>query len=244
MQSEKPPVNGRDEPADGHAAGTSDGRRTRWNQHREDRRAELLGAAIEAILEHGNDVDMTQIARIAGVSKPVLYRYFADKAQLWRAVGEHVAGLVVEAVAPAIERVREERPLIAATIDAYLSAIETNPDLYRHVMRRGTDGMPAVVSTSSRTIAAALARVIGDRLRALGLDAGPAEPWAYGMVAMVQAVGDWWMTHDRPISREALTEYLTVLLWQGISGVRDAADLPRALSADALPDDTLAVHPR
>jgi AcrR family transcriptional regulator len=213
------------------SADLGDGRKTRWNQHREDRRGQLLAAAIDAIMEYGADVDMAQIARFAGVTKPVLYRYFSDKAELWRAVGDHVANLIVEAVAPAIERVREDRTLISATIDAYLSAIETNPDIYRFVMRRGKDGMPAVVSTSSRTIATALARVIGDRLRALGLDAGPAEPWAYGMVAMVQAVGDWWMTHDRPMSRSALTEYLTVLLWQGISGVRESADLPQILSA-------------
>ncbi len=43
------------------------------------------------MVEFGPDVDMEQVAAVAGVSKPVLYRYFADKAQLWIAVGEHVA---------------------------------------------------------------------------------------------------------------------------------------------------------
>jgi hypothetical protein len=52
------------------------------------------------------------------------------------------------------------------------------------------------------------------------------EPWAYGMVGMVQAVGDWWMTHGQPMSRPALIDYLTTLLWQGIVGVRAAADIP------------------
>ncbi|WP_239134129.1 TetR family transcriptional regulator [Rugosimonospora africana] len=209
----------------------NDGRRTRWEQHRRDRHAELVSAAIDAIVRHGPGVDMAQVARVAGVSKPVLYRYFADKAQLWRAVGERVAASVVGAVAPAIERVREERPLIWTTIDAYLAAIESNPELYRYLMSHAEDGISVVVSASSRTTAAALARVIGDRLRALGLDAGPAEPWAYGMVAMVQAVGDWWMAQERPMSRTALTEYLTTLLWQGIAGVRESADLPHHLLA-------------
>jgi AcrR family transcriptional regulator len=212
----------------------ADGRRTRWEQHRRDRRAELVTAAIESIVRHGPDVDMAQVARIAGVSKPVLYRYFADKAQLWHAVGEHLAAGVVDAVQPAVERVREERPLISATIDAYLSAIESAPLLYRYMFSGATDGMAAVVAASSRTIAAALARVIGDRLRALGLDAGPAEPWAYGMVAMVQAVGDWWMTNQRPISRAALTDYLTTLLWDGVAGVRRSADLPHVTALSSL----------
>jgi AcrR family transcriptional regulator len=226
VQSDEVAVN---EPAVIEGADGVDGRRTRWEQHRRDRRAELLAAAIESIVRHGPDVDMAQVARIAGVSKPVLYRYFADKAQLWHAVGEHLATGVVDAVRPAVERVREERPLISATIDAYLSAIESAPQLYQYVFGRATDGMAAVVGASSRTIAAALARVIGDRLRALGLDAGGAQPWAYGIVGMVQSVGDWWILHSRPMSRAALTEYLTTLLWDGLEGIAAAADLPAKL---------------
>ena len=65
-----------------------DGRRQRWEGHREQRRALLVAAAIEAIREHGPEVGMDAIAGYAGVSKPVLYRYFADKSELWLAVGQ------------------------------------------------------------------------------------------------------------------------------------------------------------
>ena len=219
---------------DGQPERTPDGRATRWAAHREQRRDELIRAAIAAIAQYGPDVDMDQVASVAGVKKPVLYRYFADKAELWTAVGDSVARNVLDAVVPAISRVREERALVAATIDAYLGAIDGQPQLYAFVMNR--DDMPGVrqlILRSSQTIAAGLARVIGDRLRALGLDSGPAEPWAYGMVGMVQAVGDWWMAHGQPMSRPALTDYLTTLLWQGLEGVRSAADVPGGLSAHA-----------
>ncbi|GGR76179.1 TetR family transcriptional regulator [Micromonospora fulviviridis] len=207
------------------------GRRDRWADHREQRRQELIGAAVQALLRHGPTVDMDQVAAAAGVSKPVLYRYFADKAQLWLAVSEVVAARVVDAVAPAVERVREERALVEATIDAYLSVIESEPTLYRFLLHEaGHPGIQQVVAGTSRQVAAGLARVIGDRLRALGLDAGPAEPWAYGLVGFVQAVGDWWATHGQPIRRAALTDYLTTLLWSGIEGVRRSADLPRELT--------------
>jgi AcrR family transcriptional regulator len=206
------------------------GRKARWARHREQRREELIQAAIDAVLHYGPEVDMDQVAAAAGVSKPVLYRYFDDKAQLWVAVSEHISAIVVDAVAPAVERVREERDLIEATIDAYLRCIEAQPQLYRFVMgHAGIPGVHQLIAGSSRQIATGLAQVIGDRLRALGLDAGPAEPWAYGLVGFVQSVGDWWMTHGRPIRRAALTEYLTTLLWSGIDGVRRAADMPREL---------------
>jgi AcrR family transcriptional regulator len=189
-----------------------------------------VAAAVAALAEHGSDVDMEQVAAMAGVSKPVLYRYFADKAQLWAAVGEHVAKVVLDAVTPAISTVDGRRDLIAATIDSYLAVIEARPQLYQFLVHHsGAPAMPHVVETAARTIATDLARVIGDRLRSLGLDSGGAEPWAYGIVGLVRTVGDWWIVHSRPMSRAALTEYLTLLLWDGLSGIKAAADLPPTL---------------
>jgi AcrR family transcriptional regulator len=205
-------------------AGHASGRSARWADHRERRREALLRAATRAVMRHGPDVDMDQVASEAGVSKPVLYRYFADKSALLLAVGEHLAAKVVTAVSPAVERERVERTVIAAAIDAYLSVIESNPRLYRFVTGRST-AQPAVLD-ARRQVADGLARVIGERLRSLGLDAGPAEPWAYGLVGFVQAVGDWWMTRGRPVPRSALTDYLTTLLWSGVDGVRRSAVEP------------------
>ncbi|HLV59230.1 MAG TPA: TetR/AcrR family transcriptional regulator [Natronosporangium sp.] len=205
------------------------GRRARWADHRERRREALVRAATRAVLRHGPEVDMDQVASVAGVSKPVLYRYFTDKTALLLAVGEHLAAKVVTAVSPAIERVREERSVVAAAIDAYLSVIERNPRLYRFVMG-GYAAQPAV-RDARQQVAAGLARVIGERLRSLGLDAGPAEPWAHGLVGFVQAVGDWWMARGRPVPRAALTDYLTTLLWSGVDGVRRGAGQPAGAAA-------------
>lgn len=210
-------------------------RKERWAEHREQRRLDLIGAAIQAAVHYGPTVDMDQVASMAGVSKPVLYRYFADKTQLWLAVGEFVAQQVLAVVTPAIESVREERELIAATIDAYLGAIEEQHELYRFLQRVNVPGVHHLINGASQTVSSGLSRVIGDRLRALGLDAGPAEPWAIGIVGLVQTVGDWWMARNRPMRREALTDYLTTLLWYGIEGVKAAADLPAALARDTPP---------
>ena len=209
-----------------------DGRKGRWAGHREQRRAELTEAAIEAIRELGPEIGMEAIAARAGVSKPVLYRYFADKSQLWLAVGQRAAEMVLEAIAPAVAQVREERDVIAAAIDAYLAHIDGDTNLYQFVVHqpdvaRSRDVVADVVDT----VASGLARIFGDRLRALGLDSGAALPWAYGVVGYVQTVGDWWLKQQQPISREALGEYLTTFLWSGVSGITHAADLPGGLAA-------------
>ncbi|MFI6071557.1 TetR/AcrR family transcriptional regulator [Actinoplanes sp. NPDC051343] len=210
----------------------ADGRKGRWAGHREQRRAELTAAAIDAIRRLGPDVGMDAIAAHAGVSKPVLYRYFADKSELWLAVGQEAAGMVLDAIAPAVASVREEQAAIAAAIDAYLAHIAADPDLYQFVVHqpeiaRGRDVVADVVDT----VASGLARILGDRLRARGLDSGAALPWAYGVVGYVQSVGDWWLRQQQPISREALGDYLTAFLWSGVSGIRQAADVPGGLAA-------------
>src|SRR5256885_6625881 len=104
-----------DGPASGPAEPAGDRRRTRWAAHRKQRREDLIRAAIEAFFQHGPDVDMAQVAAVAGISKPVLYRYFADKAQLWFAAGDYVAQQVVDAVVPAGPGGPGERGFIPAS---------------------------------------------------------------------------------------------------------------------------------
>jgi AcrR family transcriptional regulator len=210
----------------------TDGRKGRWAGHREQRKSELTAAAVEAIRRYGPEVGMDAIAAQAGVSKPVLYRYFADKSELWLAVGQQAAAMVLDAIVPAVAEVREERAAIAAAIDAYLAHIEADTHLYRFVVHQPEVSRHRdVVADVVDTVASGLARILGDRLRARGLDSGAALPWAYGVVGYVQAVGDWWLRQQQPISREALGDYLTTFLWGGVAGMRHAADIPGGLAA-------------
>ena len=107
-----------------------------------------------------------------------------------------------------------------------VEAAGAQAELYGFLIRADIPGVHHLINGAAQTVSSGLSRVIGDRLRALGLDAGPAEPWAVGIVGLVQAVGDWWIRHRRPMGREALTGYLTTLLWYGIDGVAASADLP------------------
>jgi AcrR family transcriptional regulator len=209
-----------------------DGRRERWAHHREQRREELVDAAIAAIRRLGAGVGMDALAASAGISKPVLYRYFDDRSQLRLAIGQRLTTGLIEAVRPAVAQVRGERAAVELAVDVYLRLIESEPELYMFVANRpGPRGEGDVVADTADTISSALASVIGDRLRDLGLDAGPAEPWAHGLVGCLRAVGDWWLRHQRPMSRDALTAYLTTLLWGGIAGVAAAADIADGLRA-------------
>src|SRR3954454_16703480 len=67
-----------------------DGRRARWTEHRRARREDLVAAAVEAVRRVGPDLAVDDVARSAGVSKTVIYRYFSDKDELIGAVLDRV----------------------------------------------------------------------------------------------------------------------------------------------------------
>ncbi|MFP5068584.1 TetR family transcriptional regulator [Pseudonocardia nantongensis] len=202
-------------------------------RRRAERRTEMVEAAIEAIRAHGPGVSVAQIAASAGITKPVLYRHFADRADLQRAVGEAAAEMLMERIYPVLAVEAEPIEHVAAVIDAFLHGIEDEPQLYRFVVANPAEPAPGaeIVEDVRGRIGALLATMIGERLRAEGRDSGGAEPWAQGLIGMVQSAGEWWLDR-RTMSREALTNYLSALIWGGIAGVA-GIDAPTA-NADIL----------
>lgn len=205
--------------------GGTDARRERWKGHREARRAEFVEATIRAVAKHGPDVGMDEIAAEAGVSKPVLYRHFADKSDLYLAVGQRGTEMLMDRLGPAIGHDGPVRAKIRRIVDAYLSVIEEHPNLYRFVVRASFADRPVeqdVVSEDKTLIANALARLLGDYLRAFGMDSGGAEPWAHALVGMVQNAGDWWLDRQS-MTRSSLSDYLTTIIWHAIDGLLRSA---------------------
>jgi AcrR family transcriptional regulator len=208
-------------PDDAHAP---DGRRERWRRHREQRRAELIDAVADAVERRGAEIGMDEIAAETQIAKPVFYRYFADKADLHRAVGQTYAAQLVVDVTAAIDAEQPGRAALAAGIECYLAIIEERQQLYRFVVHAPSLALADredVTADFATEVGRHAARVIGDARRAAGLDAGPAEPWGAGIVGMARAAGDAWLARPT-MSRTALAGYLTDLVWPGLG--RDAAD--------------------
>lgn len=174
---------------------------------------------------------MEQLAAQGGVTKPILYRHFGDREGLGRAIGERYATILMGRLAEPLNTDVEARQLLWRTVDTYLGFLEEEPQLYTFLTSGGgarpdLEEAGAIVQAVARKVSV----LIGDRLRAQGLDAGGAEPFAYGVVGMVHQAGDWWI-RNRTMSRHALTTYLTTLLWEGFDGIaRGAGHDPAAVT--------------
>jgi AcrR family transcriptional regulator len=183
------------------------------------RRVELLDAAVRAIRRDGPMVSMDVIAAEAGVTKPIVYRHFGDRVGLASALAEQFGTALVAELDEALTQDLPPEQLLRATIDTYLAFVERDPHLYSFLV--GRLGAPVGTDVANGLIAqvgSRVALVLGEQLRNLGIDSGPSEPWAFGIVGMVHLAGDWWLER-RTMTRARLVDDITALLWNGLGGL-------------------------
>src|SRR5437588_11522378 len=105
--------------------------RTHHSKERPDRaarhaakRQQLLDAASAAVRREGPGASMDDIAREAGITKPIIYRAFGDRDGLTNAVADLFAGELRDVLQTAITQAPSDRGRVTAAIDAYLAFIE------------------------------------------------------------------------------------------------------------------------
>lgn len=221
-------VNASVKKASAAAGGTADpdARRDRWSTHRAARKREFVDAALRVLEAQGPELLMDAVAAEAGVSKPVLYRYFSDKSALMDALAERGSEILRARLLPAIASDGPALARIRDAVGAYFAVIDEHPNLYWLLARRAHGGPAAdAVQRDKEFIATTLTTLISDYLWAFGLDSGGAEPWAHGITGLVQSTGEWWLRR-RSMSRARVVEYVTALIWSAVAGTLRDAGVP------------------
>lgn len=194
--------------------------RTRSNSKgsRPERREELLDAAVVAIRRDGAGVSMDDIAHEAGITKPILYSNFGDKAGLADALAKRFTRDLIARFGEVWATTDDTRERVYRAIDAWVGFIESDPHIYRF-LSEGSFGAGRRLEDRRLVsgVGIVVARALGEWLRDQDADSGPAEPWAYGVLGMVHVTTEWWLDR-RTLSRKDLVEYMTSLLWTGLSG--------------------------
>src|SRR4051794_12167548 len=217
-EAPKGPASRSSSPADApHPAG----RPSRWTDHRRARREELTAAAVEAVRLAGPEFAVDDVARSAGVSKTVIYRYFSDKDELVDAVLERISAVVLlpRLLGELTRDHRDDRARLHAVVAAFVAIIEDEPALYRFAYAHvGRSGGTDLVAATERQIADALGRAMAERLAEAGRPTAAAMTWAYGVVGMVQLAAHWW-SGARTVPAPELVEQLTALAHGGLGAL-------------------------
>lgn len=92
---------------------------------RDERRAQILGAAAAAFVDRGfSATSIDDVAAAAGITKVIVYRHFEGKAELYRAVLDQVAASLAEAFEPGGEG-------RSGPVSALLHAARADPEGFR-----------------------------------------------------------------------------------------------------------------
>jgi AcrR family transcriptional regulator len=114
----------------------------------EERREQLLDAALALIVERGyGGVTMEGIARAAGVTKPVVYDLFGSLGRLLVALHEREeerAFSDLAQVLPSLPLDSDPDQLLVEGLVAFLATVAANPDRWRLILLP-SDGTPEVV---------------------------------------------------------------------------------------------------
>jgi AcrR family transcriptional regulator len=183
----------------------------------QERRRSLLEAADRVVRRSGPEASMAAIAAEAGISKPVVYRHFGDKGGLYRALADRHIEDLMGRLSAALRRPADRSERTRLVVDAYLAAIEEEPQIYRFLLHRAPIEEPTLtglVAELTRRVAEALSAGIVAELGLPEAFRPTALAWAYGMVGAVQAAGDWWLA-TREVPRERLVDDLCELLTRG-----------------------------
>jgi len=178
----------------------------------------LVAAAVAAIDRLGREASIDEIAKVAGVSKPVLYRYFSDKGDLHAAVGMWGATQVLDRLVPILASDAPMKQRVHDGVAAYFEVIEAHPQVFLLVVQHRVSSTSDPLADGKAAVAAVLAQTLIDAMQELGLDTGGAEPWAQGVVGLGLSTGEWWLER-KTMPRAAITAYLSEFVWGALVGI-------------------------
>jgi AcrR family transcriptional regulator len=172
----------------------------------EARRAQLIELGVEMLATRTLDeLSVEDIAQQAGISRGLLFHYFASKQEFHLEVARAAAQELIRRTQP-----DESQPPIEAlhgSLREFIDYVEENPDNYKSLVRGAASGDADMRAIFDETRATLAQRVVGV-VAAMGLQMGPrAELAVHGWVAFVEECVIRWID-TRTFDREALRDLL------------------------------------
>lgn len=196
----------------------ADGRTTRWDSHKAERRNLVLEAAVDAINEFGPDIGVNEIATRADLPRSVVYRIFKDRSDLDEQVRARIIELLMTSLAPALAPQGPIGESIDNAISTYVGWIVDYPKLHQFLgkgsSKHRTTGSRVVTGTRT-AIAVQLTGMLRSALDKQSKTTELAEPLAFGLVGLVDGSVNRWLNNPKSkVSADELSEFLSVSAWQ------------------------------
>ena len=192
---------------------------------RSERRLQLLRVAQALFSSEGyHHVSMDDIADRAQVSKPVLYRHFPSKLDLYLAVvdecGRDLLATIDAAVAPvAAGTAQDGRAVVAAIVRAYITFVDVAGEASTLLFESDVThdaGARTRVGHASRQAAERIAEVI---VQVTTLSDEEARTVSAALVAMAEGAALHRMRQEGAASAQVTADLVARLAWAGVAGL-------------------------
>ncbi len=191
---------------------------------RAQRRAQLLAVGRRLFAAQGyHHVAMDDIAEQARVTKPVLYRHFPSKLDLYLAIvdeaGEELLAAIDRAVRPVVDgTVDSGHDVVAAVVSAYIAYVDAAGESSTLLFESDVTHDPDVRDRVDHASRQAVLRVAGVLAHIAGLPDADAEAVATALVSAAAGAAVFRMRRGEPSSAHT-AELVTRLAWAGIAGL-------------------------
>lgn len=170
---------------------------------RADRERLMLRAAGDAFATHGfHGSSMDDIARAAGVTKPMLYRYFGSKEDLYAAYLRSAGNELVDRVRALDARGQSSLARLRVGLRAFLTYVEEH--------RVGWTVLHGETTTPADAhIAREVAELRGRIIRMLTTLFGDAA-FAHAFTGAAESLATWWVNQPQPSVEEAVAILMNI----------------------------------
>jgi AcrR family transcriptional regulator len=188
--------------------------RRRVRLDNDQRRAQLLALARRAFSDRAyDDVSIDDLARLANISKGLLYHYFPTKRDLYVAGLREIADELVVAVTHAADDL-SPMDRLRVSVDAYLEHIARHSRAFVALMRGGIGSDPEVAAVVESVRTRVFDQLLsGASLANLQVGDPRLETAVRGWIGFVEAASIDWCANPR-LSRAELRELVTAVLFE------------------------------
>jgi AcrR family transcriptional regulator len=146
-----------------------------------------------------------------------VYARVGSRAELSNALAERLADRLIVAGGTKVRDSRFDRATLAAFFRIALETIGEHRDLFLYVTRGAADDSAERTLFLAGKSAGPLAELLRRWRVAHGGDPAVAEPWAYGIIGMLNMVAMWWLDQGGRTAGE-LADQLAELVWSAMRG--------------------------
>lgn len=173
----------------------------------EARRAQLIELGVEMLATRRLDeLSVELIAQTAGISRGLLFHYFASKQEFHVEVARAAAAEMLRRTEPDTSRSPVEA--LRGALTSFIDYVDENPDNYKSLVRGAASGdaqLRAIFDDTRTTMAQRIVEVVAG----MGLEVSPRARLAIqGWVGYVEECVVRWID-DRTVEREQLLDMLT-----------------------------------